>query len=73
LDTNPNTRITIPEIRNHPWYNLAVPDEKEGIIVGVNPIPVNNKILDALESYGFNFDLNDSKTVLGKINPAKVS
>ena len=44
LDTNPNTRITIPEMRNHPWYQLAVPHEKEGIIVGVNPIPVNSLI-----------------------------
>jgi hypothetical protein len=34
------TRLTIPEIREHPWYNIAKPTEKDGIIVGINPITV---------------------------------
>lgn len=41
LDTDPRTRITIAEIREHPWYLQVTPEEKEGIIVGVNPIPVS--------------------------------
>ena len=40
LDTDPRTRITIAEIREHPWYLQVPVEEKEGIIVGVNPIPV---------------------------------
>ena len=40
LDTDPRTRITIPEIREHPWYKQVTPNEKNGIIVGINPIPV---------------------------------
>ncbi|CAI2376052.1 unnamed protein product [Moneuplotes crassus] len=72
LDTNPNTRITIEEMRNHPWYQLTVPHEKEGIIVGVNSIPVNNEVLDLLESYGFNFDMDDSKVISGKGGTGKV-
>jgi len=41
LNTDPSSRITISEIRKHPWYKLSVPREKEGIIVGVNKIPVS--------------------------------
>ena len=41
LDTDPRTRITIPEIRDHPWYKIADADEKKGTIVGINKIPVS--------------------------------
>lgn len=40
LDTDPRTRYSISEIRNHTWYKQAQPEEKDGIIVGINPIPV---------------------------------
>ena len=40
LDTDPRTRLTIPEIRDHPWYKQVAPNEKDGIIVGINAIPV---------------------------------
>lgn len=47
LDTDPTSRITIAQIRKHPWYQLSVPNERNGTIVGVNPIPVSYKILSA--------------------------
>jgi|TARA_B110000285_G_scaffold183275_1_gene207374 5'-AMP-activated protein kinase, catalytic alpha subunit len=34
LNPDPTQRFTIKDIRNHPWYNQVVPDEKKGIIVG---------------------------------------
>lgn len=56
LDTDPRTRITIDEIREHSWYKQVVAHEKEGIIIGVSPIPINLKILEHLTSFGFNVD-----------------
>ena len=40
LDTDPRTRYTVSDIRKHPWYNIVPSREKQGIIVGVNNIPV---------------------------------
>ena len=50
LNTNPNMRYTIPEIRRHPWYTgvynaeISGGDPPKGIIVGYHKIPVDNKI-----------------------------
>jgi 5'-AMP-activated protein kinase catalytic alpha subunit len=41
LNTDPKTRYTIEDIREHPWYRQITQDEKEGIIVGINSIPVS--------------------------------
>jgi 5'-AMP-activated protein kinase catalytic alpha subunit len=40
LTTDPSKRLNVKEIRTHPWYNIVKPHEKEGIIVGINPILV---------------------------------
>jgi 5'-AMP-activated protein kinase catalytic alpha subunit len=53
LNTDPTTRIKIDEIRRHPWYRLNQPKEKEGIIVGINPVPIDNELVNSLEQYGF--------------------
>lgn len=89
LDTDPRTRYTIPEIRDHPWYKQVVPSEKEGIIVGINQIPINNKVLDTLDSLGFvldgkagdplsngsgfNFDANDKSSNDGQVVTNRMS
>lgn len=41
LNTDPQKRFTIQDIRNHAWYNL-IPNEREaeGIMIGVNSVPV---------------------------------
>jgi len=50
LNTNPNMRYTIPEIRRHPWYSQTYnndsygADPPKGIIVGYHKIPVDMKI-----------------------------
>ena len=43
LNTNPDDRLNITQIRAHKWYNIVdqVMPPKEGIIVGINSIPVS--------------------------------
>ena len=41
LNTDPQKRYNIQDIRNHPWYSQSkLEREPEGIIIGVNPVPV---------------------------------
>ena len=55
LNTDPNKRYTIQDIRNHPWYNITKAEkEPEGIIIGVNPVPIDFIILNQMEAFGFN-------------------
>jgi 5'-AMP-activated protein kinase catalytic alpha subunit len=41
LNTDPTKRFTIQNIRSHPWYNINEAKERNGILIGVNPIPVS--------------------------------
>lgn len=56
LCTDPEKRYKIPDIRNHPWFNIVPYECKpyNGLIVGVNEIPVSYKLLRILEEK-FNF------------------
>jgi len=51
LNTDPHKRFTVQDIRNHAWYNL-IPNEREadGIIIGVNSVPVDHNIVQKLEN-----------------------
>jgi len=41
LNTDPNKRFTIDDIRKHPWMNqVKIPREPEGIIIGYHQVPV---------------------------------
>ena len=51
LDTNPETRFTIPQIRQHPWFNQVKSVQSEGILVGYSVIPINKEILKKLKQY----------------------
>jgi len=51
LITDPEDRIGIEGIRNHPWFK-QVPEEKcPGILIGYDQIPVDNQILVKLEAH----------------------
>lgn len=54
LELDPEKRITIDQIREHPWMkrNADVP-HIQGIIIGYNRIPVDNNILQKLQSKGY--------------------
>ena len=52
LDTNPETRYRIEDIKKHPWYSLVEPSkDDEGIIIGYNHIPINQFMLTELNKY----------------------
>ena len=54
LDMNPMTRYTLQEIQDHPWFNsrhcLLLP----GIIIGINSIPIDERIINMIDSFGMN-------------------
>lgn len=49
LNTDPNTRITIPEIRNHEWFTNSKIESLEGIVVGKDRIPIIDEVLMTLK------------------------
>ena len=51
LDTNPETRYTIAQIRQHAWFNQVKSVQSDGILVGYSAIPINKEILQKLELY----------------------
>jgi len=53
LNTDPNRRFTIADIRKHPWYSLIDLKEPAGVVVGLDPIPINAEILSETNKYGF--------------------
>ena len=54
LKINPEERYNFDEIKVHPWFNLLTPKLRPGIIFGVHKIPIDPKILDKVEEYGYN-------------------
>ena len=57
LDINPLTRYDLEQIKKHAWYNLVKPVKSlPGIIIGYHKIPIDDRILDVCEAYGFNKD-----------------
>ncbi len=62
LSIDPSKRFKVEDIKSHKWFNLwknPSPNEVEdeaGIIIGVNKIPIEAKIIDLLEQYGFKKD-----------------
>ncbi|OMJ93507.1 hypothetical protein SteCoe_3480 [Stentor coeruleus] len=59
LNTDPSTRYTIPQIRQHSWFKQVFSESSLGILIGYNPIPINQEILKKLTDY--NFDLEHSQ------------
>ncbi len=46
LNTNPDERYTIEQIRAHPWYkNGGTRNDKRGVITGYHEIPVDEFVL----------------------------
>lgn len=52
MNTDPEIRYKIPDIRKHPWYSLARAEKvDEGILVGYQQIPLDRFILSELQKY----------------------
>lgn len=53
LNTDPEKRYTIDQIRSHPWYRLNPPNEPQGIIHGYHKISIDDTILAQVSGYGY--------------------
>ena len=54
LDIDPLTRYDLDQIKKHPWYNIVTPVKSlPGIIIGYHKIPIDDRILNVCEAYGF--------------------
>lgn len=67
LNTDPNKRFTVKDIRSHEWYQQVKPSEMEGIVIGKDRIPVLDeylsKIQDCFATSGINPNCDLSQTV----------
>ena len=58
LDIDPLTRYDLEQIKKHPWYNIVSPVKAlPGIIIGYHKIPIDERILNVCEAYGFDKNL----------------
>ena len=50
LNTDPEKRYTIKQIKKHPWFNIINPriNMSEGLLLNVNIVPIDEKILDEM-------------------------
>ncbi len=57
LNTDPEKRYKISDIRKHPWFNQITHQKiTGGIFIGLSQIPINVKILELLVEYNFKKD-----------------
>ena len=54
LDINPLTRYDLEQIKQHPWFNMVKPYKYiPGVIEGYHRIPIDMKIVEECEKYGY--------------------
>ena len=54
LDINPLTRYDLEQIKQHRWFNLVKPYASvPGVIEGYHRIPIDMKIIEACEQFGY--------------------
>ena len=69
LCTDPEKRYTSADIRLHRWFLQVLPvHEADGIVVGLNDIPVDYQILPLLEQFGFKEDIAERNVKANKHN-----
>ena len=57
LNTNPAYRLKLEEIRSHPFYEQYDHNEQEGLIIGMNSVPVDDKIVKRMVKVGMDEEL----------------
>jgi serine/threonine protein kinase len=50
LNIDPEKRYTVEDVKKHPWFNMVKCEASAGILVGYDPIPIDNNILSQLSS-----------------------
>lgn len=56
LNTDPDKRYTIEDIKKHSWFNMVKCEVSSGILVGYDPIPIDSNILSQLNSFDIDID-----------------
>jgi len=70
LTVDPEKRFTIQQIRETKWYNLIQSKPRQGIVVGVHQIPVDQEILRLTAKLGFDESYTQKCIEANKHNPA---
>mgnify|MGYP002623992661 CR=1 FL=1 len=53
LNIYPDERYSFSQIKNHKWFNIIKPKLRPGIIFGIHKIPIDEKILEKVEQFGY--------------------
>ena len=55
LEINPKKRISISDIKKHPWFNLVLPTDNihNGIDIHNIVMPIDDEIVSKMEKYGY--------------------
>lgn len=58
METDPDKRLTTPQIKSHNWYtqNHKPVCAAQGLIIGKNEIPIEPSMLKNLDQFGFKAD-----------------
>ena len=52
LNTDPEKRYSIAQIRQHPWFNIVKNESTmKGTKIGIEPLPIDKKVLAQLDEY----------------------
>lgn len=54
MEVSPERRIDLRSIREHPWFKITEPTLRQGLIIGVNHIPIDELILTKVYEFGLN-------------------
>lgn len=68
MNKDQDKRLTIKEIKEHPWYNSIPPKVNEGLLSTQIVLPVDEDILTELEKKKFNTDMVRESVILNKNN-----
>ena len=68
LDINPLTRYTLEDIMAHPWFNKNRFKLIPGIIIGINRIPVDEKIVNLCVTYNIDKEKVRNSVINNKFN-----
>lgn len=66
LKIDPQQRYDIIKIKRHPWFNIIQPNLKLGINIGLIAIPIDEAILNMVESLGFDKNICREKIQTNK-------
>jgi len=56
LNTDPNKRFKVDEIRNHVWFKIIKEIKIDGVIEGFNKLNIDIESLNSLNEFGFNLE-----------------